>query len=512
LILASPSQVAAASNEARQTLDELFRQAARRRPDAIALLDPLNRGSFTDGAPRRLTYAAVDAAISTIAARLREFGLSSDAIVAMQLPNTVESVVTLLAVLRAGMIAAPIPLLWRQAEMTAALGRIGARALITCRRVGQTDHGELAAHVAAETFAIRFVCGFGENLPDGVVSLDDAFETPAADAAPAFERGDHAADHVAVVTWDTTADGHVPVARSHRELISAGAAVTAEAHGSHRAVVLSALMTSSLPGLACTVVPWLFTGGTLVLHHPFAPAVLAAQRVGERCTLAVLPGALAPRLLEAGVMGGRYGLAAVIGMWRSPERLSASPNWPGGSTALIDVAAFGEIGLIAKRRAADGAPLAITMGPNGAGSAIEVGRTASGTLALRGPMVPRHAFPPGAERGDVRRLKIGDDGFVDTGYASRLDRTSNTVIIDAPPAGVVGVGGYRFALRELQDLLARVDGAGSLAALPDLLGEQRLAGIATDRAAVRGALAGLGANPLFIGAFRERRTPDASAA
>ena len=52
--------------------------------------------------------------ISAIAARLRALGLHTDAVVGVQLPNTVESVLTILGVLRAGMIAAPLPLLWRR--------------------------------------------------------------------------------------------------------------------------------------------------------------------------------------------------------------------------------------------------------------------------------------------------------------------------------------------------------------------------------------------------------------
>src|SRR5947209_633650 len=74
------------------TLDDLFRRAAARRPDAIALADPPNRESFTDGPPRRLTYAQADRAIAAIGSRLRRVGLHTDAIVAIQLPNTVESV------------------------------------------------------------------------------------------------------------------------------------------------------------------------------------------------------------------------------------------------------------------------------------------------------------------------------------------------------------------------------------------------------------------------------------
>ena len=59
---------------------------------------------------------------------------------------------------------------------SAALARIGAKALITCDRVGTFNHGQCAMTVAADVFSIRYVCGFGENLPDGVVSFDDLFD------------------------------------------------------------------------------------------------------------------------------------------------------------------------------------------------------------------------------------------------------------------------------------------------------------------------------------------------
>src|SRR5262249_56458917 len=157
------------------TLDDLFRRAAAARPDALALIDPPDRPSFTDGGPRRLTYAQADRAISALAARLRGFGLPTDSVVAIQLPNTVESVIALLAVMRAGLIAAPLPLLWRHADAAAALSRVAARALIGCQRVGDAVYGDLAMQIAMETFTIRFLCGFGEDLPVGVVPVRDSF-------------------------------------------------------------------------------------------------------------------------------------------------------------------------------------------------------------------------------------------------------------------------------------------------------------------------------------------------
>ena len=490
----------------RATLDDLFRRAAVARPDAPALIDPPDRLSFTDGPLRRLTYAQADRAISALAARLRGFGLPTDSVVAIQLPNTVESVIALLAVLRAGLIAAPLPLLWRHADAAAALSRVAARALIGCQRIGDTVHGDLAMHIAMETFTIRFLCGFGENLPDGVVPIDDIFAGRG--EPPAVERCGEASDHVALVTFDIAAEGIVPIARTHAELIAGGLAVHLEARIEPDAVILGALALASFAGLATTVVPWLLTGGTLALHHPFAPAVFEAQRANEGCTVAVLPGAMVMRLAEAGLIG-RPDDPTLLAVWRAPERLAASAAWAGGT--LVDVAVFGEIGLIANRRGAGGKPSHIPNGrvvlPRGAPEGIHVlnlARTPQGTLALSGPMVPHATFPPGAERNGTPKLKVTDGG-IDTGYPCRVDRETGMLVVDGPPGGIVSVGGYRFALRAAQDLVAGIEDGSTLAALPDMLAGHRLAGAGADRDAICDALLAHGANPLLVAAFRARK-------
>jgi acyl-CoA synthetase (AMP-forming)/AMP-acid ligase II len=137
------------------TLDDLFRGVSVRHPDTLALADPPNREDFTDGAPRTLSLAQADRAISALAGKLRGLGLQTDTVVAMQLPNTVESIIAFLGVLRAGMIAVPIPLLWRQQEIVEALRRVDAKAIVTFPRIGATAYSELAMQAAVELFPIR---------------------------------------------------------------------------------------------------------------------------------------------------------------------------------------------------------------------------------------------------------------------------------------------------------------------------------------------------------------------
>ena len=491
----------------RATLDDLFRRAALRRPDVVTLIDPPNRESFTDGPPRRLTYAQADRMISAIAGRLRRLGLQTDAIVAIQLPNVVESVLTLLGVLRAGMIAAPMPLLWRRGDLIATLNRLGAKVLITCGHVGAVDHASLAMHAAADIFPIRYVCAFGGGLPDGVIPFDDLYTAEKLDPLPPMdrERPGNPAAHLAIITWDATTDSLVPVARNHMEIIAGGLSLLLEGRFEQDATFLSALAPSSFAGAALTILPWLLTGGTLALHQPFDPETLAAQ-LSKDCTAAILPASVVTRLAEAG-MFATNNVTTVMGLWRSPERLGAAAAWREKNIGFVDVIAFGETCLIPTRRGANGKPAAIPFGaitaPRGAPGAIlvaELTRTEAGTVALRGPMVPRHAFPAGTERSTLPYFK-SIRGVVDTGYTCSVDRDTRAMTVTGPPAGIVGVGGYRFPLQELQSLISGMEGSGRIAVLPDSFSGQRLAGSADDVAAVREALAKRGVNPLVADAF-----------
>jgi acyl-coenzyme A synthetase/AMP-(fatty) acid ligase len=512
MILGDPAVAAPQQGPRRLTVDEVFHRIAVKYPERPALIDAPNRLAFTEGAPRRLTYAEADRMVAAIAGRLYRMGIPTDSIVGVQLPNTVDNILTLLGVLRAGLIAAPLPLLWRRAETVAASARIGAKALITCGHVGGFNHCQLAMRVASEVFSIRYVCAFGEKLPDGVVPFDDLFTAERLDPLPPLERErqHNAASHIAFITFDVGASGIVPVARNHLEAIAGGLGIALEGRLAQDARIVSTIVPASFAGLSLSFVPWLLSAGTLSLHHPFDAEVLAQQRRDDGCQTLIVPGPVALRLAEAGAFA-RDEAGSVIAAWRAPERLAASPTWREHGTALVDVSIFGEAGLVAARRGTGGRatpiPFGLVVAPRGNPSAIvvaELVRTDAGTVALRGPMVPRHAFPPGIERSGLAHFEIDRFGLVDTGYTCRVDPMSKAMVVTGPPSGIVSVGGYRFPLHELQEAIGQIDGAANVAALPDPLVGQRLMGEAVERDAVQAALNAVGINPLVGAAFRER--------
>jgi len=498
---------------ARATFDDLFRRAALRDVDAIALADAPNRESFTDGAPRRLNYAQADRAISAMAGKLRRLGLQTDAVVALQLGNTVESVIALLGVLRAGMIAAPLPLLWREHDIVRALNPLGVKAIVTSSRVGSVAPIDMAMRVAAELFPVRYVCGFGRVLPDGVVPLDGVFASSPLDYGHPPARLGDAAAHVAVVTFDEGADGIVAVARNQRALIAGGLGPYLESGAVQDGPWLSAIPLGSFAGLSLTLLPWLLGGGTLNLHHAFDADTFSEQARAQDGGGIVVPGPLLVALHDADGLGRP---ARILALWRSPENLGGAPSWR-GDAGVVDVASFGEIGLIASRRDADGFPAAIPFGavvvPRGAADGtpvVETMRSVAGMLALRGPMVPAQAFPPGAEEGFEPHFTAHESGFVDTGLACRLDRDSQTLVITAPPAGSIAIGGYRLVQNAFDTVVASVDPGATIVALPDGVLGQRLAGHCTDPAALIAKLQAKGFNPLLAAAFRPRHVQNAA--
>ena len=278
--------------------------------------------------------------------------------------------------------------------------------------------------------------------------------------------------------------------------------------------MLSAIPLGSFAGIALTVLPWLLGGGALHLHHGFDPDTFAAQCRTQDGGTIVLPGPVLSALAEAGLLGDA--IRSIIALWRAPERLAACAPWH-GAAALVDVAGFSEIGLLAARRGADGMPAAIPCGvvlaPRGGAAPItaaETMRTAAGTLALRGPMVPAYAFPPGAERGQQPHLNVDAAGYVDTGFACRLDRDTQMLVVTGPPGGITTVGGYRFRQSEVDWQVAHADLDATIVALPDGTLGQRLAGSSPDRQVTIAELQARGANPLISGAFRPRQASEAA--
>lgn len=481
------------------TLCDLFSRTLARRPNALALSDPLNKSHITGQQPRKLTYAEADRVIASLAAQLMNVGLPPGAVIGVQLANTIEYPLVLLAAWRAGLTVALLPQLWRRAELADALGRVNARAIICSSRIEIADHSELAMAAAADVFSVRHVFGIGDNLPDGMTPLDpDADHTM--DGMPPLPP--ISARKAAIVSFDVTPDGLLVVPRSHVNLIAGGLAISMESALPAGAKIMSCAIPSSFAGVVASTVAWLVNGGSLSLHHPFDLETLQSQIDQDECNTLIAPAHLALRLANSGMIDARSSLRHVIGLWRTPERAASSEDWHGAQTTFADVYLFGEAGLFAAPRLVDGSPSPVAESLyKTARGPVEILLTPHGTIALRGAMTAPAAYNP-ASTGDASPMSFVD--YVDTGYAARRDRTSGAIHITAPPAGLSAVGFYRYRTQDLERWATRLAPGVTLTALPDQLNGHRLAGRAADNARAREALIELGLGPLMTEAFRER--------
>src|SRR5437762_13242713 len=318
------------------TLDILFQRVLARQPNALALLDPFNKPRITGRPTRRLTFAQADRAISALAAHFIEAGLPANSVIAVQLPNTIEFALTALAAYRAGLVVAALPLLWRQADLTVALNRTGARAVVTASRIDGVVQADLAMNAAAECFSIRHVCGFGEDLPEGMASLDRAIAAASSTTRPVIQDGRKAA----LVSFDVTAEGFRAVPRTHLSLIAGALALSLESDVPQGSIVMSAFAPSSFAGLTSSLVVWLLSGGTLTLHHPFDGDALEQQLNEHSCDTLIAPAQLALLLAEIDMPSRLPTLRNVIGLWRAPEQVASSPLWITEQAVLTDIYLF----------------------------------------------------------------------------------------------------------------------------------------------------------------------------
>ena len=136
-------------------------------------VDPLNKPRITGQPPKRLTFAQADRAISALAAHFIEAGLPANSVDRGSTAEhrRVRADGACRASRRAGGRAASAAL---AAGGTDGGAQSHRRASDRDHEPGSTAsvHADLAMNAAAEAFSIRHVCGFGDDLPEGMASLD----------------------------------------------------------------------------------------------------------------------------------------------------------------------------------------------------------------------------------------------------------------------------------------------------------------------------------------------------
>ncbi|MEP3047767.1 MAG: class I adenylate-forming enzyme family protein [Roseibium sp.] len=409
-------------------LDELFRQTALAHPDRLAIVDAADRSKWTGGNPRKLTFAEADLEINRLAAFYSTIGLSTDHVIGVQAPNTVDTVIAVLAALRAGLIVSPLPLHWRQKNVLEALNSIGAKGFIAADRVETRDVGVAARDVAADLFSLRFVFGLGKNIPDGLIELGPMLDEMGDDLEfKPLDRPDPA-DHTATICWSRSGDENVPVSRCHNHWSAAGQLIVNEAHIKSGSSVLVPYSLSGLTGLGAGIVPWLLTSGTLHLHHPTSLENLAVHANEVGADIVMTPGPLA-QTLDRKLTGTD---TTILAAWNisAPHPTTFTPR-----RRLVDLHVADEFALAAKARGASAKIKATALGKHNGPDGCESGpalleiavsdedQSPTPKLFVKGPMVPDIGWR--TINGEQRRVRWEGTGFLNTNI--RVERVEGGI-------------------------------------------------------------------------------------
>ncbi len=285
-----------------ETLQDLLHRNRRDYGASVGLVDPLDRDRIADGPAKRLTWEDVGSRVDQTAVKFMAAGLHKGDVVVLVAPTLHETLIAQLACLELGVIVASIPVQYRENEVEALLKRLLPKALIGHVRLGKHATAAMLADVAAKASPKPAVFGFGEGLPEGVISLEDSgpltegeladLDTARSDAKvgpndPAF----------LVFTSGTSAQPKA-IARTHAQTLISASFLNDVSGLPMGGCFLSPRMLNTVGSLANGLASWLYSAAKMVLHQPFDIDVFLRQIVEERPLVTSCPPAILNMILR----------------------------------------------------------------------------------------------------------------------------------------------------------------------------------------------------------------------
>ncbi|MGZ8566702.1 MAG: class I adenylate-forming enzyme family protein [Actinomycetota bacterium] len=308
------------------TLHTLLDRLVERTPDGLAVADPPNREEFTAGPPRRLSYRELAGEVDRVAAGFRAHGVGHDDVIMVQLPNVVELVVTILAASRMGAIVSPLPVQFRAHELRLTSALTDPVMFVT-GATGGVDHRALVDEVAISSLRAKVTVGPPDGWPDGWLAWEDLD----GDREAAHAAGDGvSAEEVLTVCWTSGTEAEPKgVPRSHDLWTAIAVATVDGAQLRDGDVLLTPFPLVNMSGIGGMLVPWLLTGGSLILHHPMSLPVFLRQVVAERVSYTVAPPVLLNLLLAKPEMLTDVDLSSIrtIGSGSAPLSPAMVEGW-----------------------------------------------------------------------------------------------------------------------------------------------------------------------------------------
>ncbi len=273
------------------TLQNIFSDVIAENLDRPALIDPDNRNAFVDGPLIRLSYRDLPGAVDRIGSWLFEAGLRQGDVILVQMPNTVEIVLIYIAAAKLGLIVSPVAMQYSEYE----LRHIG--------EVIEPSHYITFRNFRNEAFGMEHL----KALPKSCAPLfwgEDDFSLSAAsnissDYSAYVENLVQDPNDIFTICWTSGTTGRSKgVPRSHNQWLASALAVEDSVNLPSGSIYLNPFPFINMAAIGGFLYFWLKNRGTMILHHPFDPAVYLSQIQNEKVVYTLAPPALLNRLQE----------------------------------------------------------------------------------------------------------------------------------------------------------------------------------------------------------------------
>lgn len=291
--------------------DTLLKALASRRGFEPAFRDPPGRRDWSDVAPSAFGFTELDRRVDALASLLSMARPQPGACVAILAPLGPEALVSILASLRAGLSPMMLPAHAGEADLLRLMERSGAVMAVGVGRIGSLRPLLLLRDVAAHAFGLRFVGGFGADIPDGVAPLDQLMGHGAQVVfQPAAQRGE-----IRAVDGQNLAG---PFALSEQQVLARALEISRLLKPLASSRIVTTLVGGDMAALATGPGIALLTGVELLPLGLFALEDLRACLEGGRKVHLVLPGSMEPALARSR-LGSHAALASLVFVQRAEE-------------------------------------------------------------------------------------------------------------------------------------------------------------------------------------------------
>ena len=448
------------------TLSRWLVRAAAQTPDAPAIV----------GDGQRLSYAELAGRVAAFAGGLKALGLGSGDIVAVQLPNRAEYLVSYLAICAIGGVMTTLYVPYRTAEMETLLAHSNARAFVGPDAMGDFKPAQAALDLRERIPSLEHAIVLGD-APDGACS----FAETAAAAPHDLSDGPVAADPFLLLYTSGTSARPKGVPLAYQGILGNARLGVPEHRITADDRILSAAPFGHLYALYSFHLA-LSAGASTVLLPAFTPPDLARILEAEAVTalfaapahiaaclgagllsadalsrlrLAVLSGsAVAPAVAKG--LQARMANGHVTQLWGMTETQAGLYTRPGDPIETV----AGSAG-----RPSPGTEVRV-VGPDDA--VLPAGE--EGELQIRGSLL----FPGYFDHPDADRDAFSGDGWFRTGDLAVVTAQGN-VAITGRCKDVINRGGIKYNPRDIEDLLTahpQIDMAAIVSVPDPVLGER----------------------------------------